>query len=629
MGEGVLVRLVMARSPMATSSENAENTENAAKAFDCPEAHGLQSGLTPSPGRLCDICKTTMSPGSDRFACKECDFDVCKQCMNGCSQSKKSKMLDKVFKYVEQAQSYADKARQEKVLRLLPESLYTPRGAPDENTISSVSSVSSHITDLLKWFKSDFFKWTDSPFCEKCSVKATKNEGLTEPFEEELRYGANRVESWRCTGCNTLLRFPRYNDPARLLETRHGRCGEWANCFTLILTALKMEARLVVDWTDHVWTEVWFDGRWHHCDPCEACLDAPQMYESGWGKKLSYIVAFSPHEVVDVSARYTRNWPELLNRRKALGETEFAEIISTQDVLARSKSGLELPTWRKEEENELFSLRAVRNEPVSQTELCGRTSGSHEWRRERGECGPCHPVFQEADFLLITSESTAMSNENSKNNGANLRNDAKKVLQAQLLNGASIRELGYVQCLDLRPMLAAVEVVPSSHMFDPFLSDDGFTVEAWVFARKEDLKAEAFRNPVMSCHGPASGWELRLCQNGGAIFLVTIDGVHLELTAPGSPWLPRWTHIAASFQVGVPGQSECTLRVYICNEALGELCAPSGQRSTFPGPFCLGRNPAWTDRSACICLHSARVTSRVLDPKSFLPPPKPDGASFL
>ena len=36
--------------------------------------------------------------------------------------------------------------------------------------------------------------------------------------------------------------------------------GEWANCFTLMLAALGYEVRLVVDWTDHVWTEVRMGG---------------------------------------------------------------------------------------------------------------------------------------------------------------------------------------------------------------------------------------------------------------------------------------------------------------------------------------------------------------------------------
>ena len=49
----------------------------------------------------------------------------------------------------------------------------------------------------------------------------------------------------------------RYNDPALLLRTRRGRCGEWANCFALVANALGFCCRWVLDLTDHVWCEVW------------------------------------------------------------------------------------------------------------------------------------------------------------------------------------------------------------------------------------------------------------------------------------------------------------------------------------------------------------------------------------
>lgn len=162
---------------------------------------------------------------------------------------------------------------------------------------------------LLRWFKLDFFKWCNKPDCECCSEgrgAAMEPLGSSPVTDEERRYGAARCEIYRCTGCQAVARFARFNDPLHLLRTRRGRCGEWANAFCLLCRSLSIDARYVYDFTDHVWVEVYLPslGRFVHCDPCERALDSPLMYEGGWGKRLTHIIAYSRYGCSDSISRY-------------------------------------------------------------------------------------------------------------------------------------------------------------------------------------------------------------------------------------------------------------------------------------------------------------------------------------
>lgn len=241
------------------------------------------------------------------------------------------------------------------------------------------------ILELLSWFKGTFFKWVDKPTCPSCG-SLTFPVGVVAPTPEEMLWGAGNVESYKCQYCGKVTRFPRYNHPAKLLETRSGRCGEWANCFTLCCRAVGFEARHILDWTDHVWTEVYSEAqqRWLHCDACENACDKPLLYEAGWGKKLNYIIAFSFEQVLDVTWRYSTKHEQVKNARNLVSEAWLLETMNRmteerQRSLSEARRQLLLERQVKELV-EFFTIKSVRHD-----ELQGRVSGSLAWRLLRGE----------------------------------------------------------------------------------------------------------------------------------------------------------------------------------------------------------------------------------------------------
>lgn len=165
--------------------------------------------------------------------------------------------------------------------------------------------------------------------------------GYVYPSEIELNGKASRTELYHCRKCRCLTRFPRYNSASYILHSTtaaaetsrrqfyssagipivniqetnpsqpcppKGRCGEYSMLMFRIMRELNLEVRWVVDWSDHVWNEVWLassakrsgtdacnndkvnEGRWVHLDPCEAAVDEPLLYQ-GWGKEQTYIIA--------------------------------------------------------------------------------------------------------------------------------------------------------------------------------------------------------------------------------------------------------------------------------------------------------------------------------------------------
>ena len=98
----------------------------------------------------------------------------------------------------------------------------------------------------------------------------------------------------------------RHNDPLEIIGFGKGRCGEFSILFTALCLAHGYRARLILDMSDHVWTEVWDDAqeRWIHVDPSEKRIDDPLMYERDWKKDLKEIYAFENGNVENVTKNY-------------------------------------------------------------------------------------------------------------------------------------------------------------------------------------------------------------------------------------------------------------------------------------------------------------------------------------
>jgi len=253
------------------------------------------------------------------------------------------------------------------------------------------------LLELTEWFKNSFFSWFDTGTCNtpSCPQKGSAMQaiGSGQPSLEDLLWGGSRVELYQCLSCKNQVRFVRYNHPLKLLDTRSGRCGEWANTFTCICTVLGFETRLVLDWTDHVWTEVYSDSlnRWVHVDACEAAIDTPNVYESGWKKNLSYVVAVSRDQIQDVTWRYSLKEPnQLFLRRKDCQETWLVGFIYRmnchfQSVLPQEKRDV----LRERCARELVQLLWTpwKESEAKVTDMEGRQSGSEAWRRARNELG--------------------------------------------------------------------------------------------------------------------------------------------------------------------------------------------------------------------------------------------------
>lgn len=111
------------------------------------------------------------------------------------------------------------------------------------------------------------------------------------------------------------------------------------------------------------------------------------LYGDGWGKKMSYVVAYSIDGAVDVTRRYVRDPAKSVPRNK-ISEDELASVLKS--ITAKLRSHLppaEREQLEKEDKIEQEELAGFGQSPSSTGPVGPRTTGSEDWIKSRGEDG--------------------------------------------------------------------------------------------------------------------------------------------------------------------------------------------------------------------------------------------------
>lgn len=301
-------------------------------------------------------------------------------CSQSFQQNQSNSILQSLVHHAKSLVAYNDEnAREMALCEIDLESIYAAVDSQSETDTLGYTDLLAR--QVLHFFKHSFFTWVNSPPCETCGNTQLQNCGVSPPKSaEEISGKAHVVELYRCNDCRRVTRFPRYNDMCTLLKWRKGRCGEWNNCFILLLKALGIETRLCWNVEDHVWCEYYSEKmkRWVHLDSCEEAFDNPMLYCKGWNKKMSHVFAIGEDYIINVTEKYVDSEHRL----------ESGERIPENAVRFLNYS-----RWQFLKGETLYPILVRYSRELKRTEVHGcrnleaRQSGCKDWTKMRGEDG--------------------------------------------------------------------------------------------------------------------------------------------------------------------------------------------------------------------------------------------------
>lgn len=261
----------------------------------------------------------------------------------------------------------------------------------DEHTYRqswSVKEQRTHVQAVLTELKKQYTFYyqkclAHEPEIASCDRKAHSNllgQITCQAKDDESSDDCVYAELRQCKACgkkSKFFQYSRFHGPLALFETKNnreglmGQCEEFSRAGHGLLSLLGYEVRYVLDFTDHVWVEVRLppgpDGEWIHADPSEGVLDSPLMYETGWGKKLTAIFAFTPTHVEHITAKYTKDY-EATVRRRGFTEENLQDVLSK--VNQRLSTELPMQRWG-------YNVFSSKDRTLEEVALWSRFDTSH------------------------------------------------------------------------------------------------------------------------------------------------------------------------------------------------------------------------------------------------------------